>query len=39
MMPTLRSLSYPNLLRLTSRGCRWGGEIPSRFMAVMYGEY
>ena len=38
MMPTLRSLSHLNLLRLTCGGCGRVRDIPSRFMAMMCGE-
>jgi|GEM_PF-2459789 len=38
MMPTLRSLSHLDLLRLTCGGCGRVRDVPSRFMAMMCGE-
>lgn len=37
-MATLISLSHLDLLRITCGGYRRTREIPSRFMAMMYGE-
>lgn len=37
-MPTLRSLSHLDLLRLTCGGCGRVRDVPSRFMAMMCGE-
>lgn len=38
MMGTLTNLSHLDLLRITCGGYRRTREIPSRFMAMMYGE-